>query len=45
MEEWGQASHIFAPDGIAFFPQLRQRSIHIDGVPEDDYVEHKPKRP
>ena len=33
------------PDDIAFFPQMRQRSIHIDGVPEDDYVDTSPSAP
>ena len=39
--KWRQAGNILVTDQEAFGPQLSQGGIHIDGIPQDDEVDHE----
>ena len=42
--EWRQAAHILVVHAEALGPELVERGIHVDRVPEHDDVHHKTER-
>ena len=44
VDEGLQPCDIFIAHQKAFLPQWLQRRIHVDRIPQDDDVDHQPKR-
>jgi hypothetical protein len=45
VDQGRQPTHIFRCDLQAFGPQLVGSRFHINGVPQHNRIDHKPKRP
>jgi hypothetical protein len=45
MDERRKSGHIRLPDRVSLRAQLVEDRLHVDGVPQDDYVKDQAQRP